>query len=85
VFSGVERQGPGCPEFFGVAQVDGLRAGDSHEPGTCFRRDLRLTTRPGRSSSEARAPISSARLRIRSIFGRFVWKASARAVTRSPA
>lgn len=33
VFSGVERQGPGCPELFGVAQVDGLRAGDSHEPG----------------------------------------------------
>jgi len=34
VFSGVERQGPGCPELFGVAQVEGLRTGDSPwEPG----------------------------------------------------
>ena len=32
VFSGVERQDPGCPEFFGVAQVDRLRTGYSHEP-----------------------------------------------------
>jgi hypothetical protein len=45
--SGVERQGPGCPEFFGVAQVDGLRTSDSHEPGTRFCRDFGLAAPAG--------------------------------------
>jgi len=37
---GVERQGPGCPEFFGIAEVDGFRTGDSHEPGARFGSNL---------------------------------------------